>query len=72
MSDRQRPQGVRLGIGHEADALLSIWGEDAYAIACQRAKEASSVEMDSDWSHVADAVARRLGKRSSFLSHMFH
>lgn len=71
MSNRQRLQIVRLGIGQEADALLSIWGENAYYIARRRAQEASSEEMVSDWSDVAVAIARRTGKRSSILSSVF-
>jgi len=72
MSQRQRPQGVRLGVGHEADALLSAWGEKAYAIARQRAEEASSDAMVSDWSEVADLIARRTSERTSILSYVFH
>ncbi len=61
---RERPRGLRLGIDLEAEALLSSSGAEAYLIARRRAEEASSEEMTEDWSGVADAIARRTGKRS--------
>jgi len=72
MSQRQRREGVRLGVDHEAEALLSAWGQNAYAIARQRAEEASSDALFSDWSEVADLIARRTGERPSLISYMFH
>ena len=60
---RQRPQGLRLGIDLEAEALMSTSGGEAYWIARRRAEEASSEEMTEDWSGVADAIARKTGKR---------
>ena len=72
MSQRQRHPGVRLGIDREAEALLIAWGEKAHEIACRRAEEASSDELISDWSDVADMIARRTGKRTSIISYMFN
>jgi hypothetical protein len=60
---RQRPRGLRLGIDLEAETLLSSSGAEAYWIARRRAEEASSEEMTEDWSGVADAIARKTGKR---------
>ena len=69
---RQRPQGLRLGIDLEAEALMSTSGGEAYWIACRRAEEASSEEMAKDWSGVANAIARREGKRpGSILAAIF-
>jgi hypothetical protein len=67
MLQRERPQGVRLGIEVEADALLSTSGMEAYSIALKRAEEASSDEMARDWSMVAARIARRSGRRASLL-----
>ena len=53
---RQRPQGLRLGIDLEAEALMSNSGGNAYWIACRRAEEASSEEIAKDWSGVANAI----------------
>ena len=71
MLQRERPQGVRLGIEVEADALLSTSGMEAYSIALKRAEEASSDEMARDWSVVAATIARRSGRRSSVLDALF-
>ena len=71
MLQRERQRGVRLGIGLEADALLSISGVQAYSIALKRAEEASSDEMVRDWSVVAATVARKSGVRSSLLDALF-
>jgi hypothetical protein len=71
MLQRERPQGVRLGIEVEADALLSTSGMEAYSIALKRAEEASSDEMARDWSMVAATIARRSGRRSSVLDALF-
>jgi hypothetical protein len=71
MLQRERQRRVRLGIEHEADALLSISGVQAYSIALKRAEEASSDEMVRDWSVVAATVARKSGVRSSLLDALF-
>jgi hypothetical protein len=71
MLQRERPQGVRLGIEVEADALLSTSGMQAYSIALKRAEEASSDEMARDWSVVAATIARRSGRRASLLDALF-
>ena len=71
MLQRERPQGVRLGIEVEADALLSTSGMQAYSIALKRAEEASSDEMARDWSVVAARIARRSGRRASLLDALF-
>jgi hypothetical protein len=69
---RQRPQGLRLGIDLEAEALMSTSAGAAYWIARRRAEEASSEEMAKDWSGVANAIARREGKRpGSILAAIF-
>ena len=47
----------------ETETLLSSSGAKAYWIARRRAEEASSEEMTEDWSSVADAIARKTGKR---------
>jgi hypothetical protein len=60
---RERPRGLRLGIDLEAQTLMSSSGAEAYWIARSRAEEASSAEMTEDWSGVADAIARKTGKR---------
>jgi hypothetical protein len=70
---RQRPEGLRLGIDLEAEALMSNSGGNAYWIACRRAEEASSEEIAKDWSGVANVIARKAGKRPrSFLAALFH
>ena len=67
MLQRERSRKVRLEIELEADALLSIWGAQAYSIALKRWEEASSHETARDWSVVAATVARKSGTRSSLL-----
>jgi hypothetical protein len=59
MSHRQRSEGLRLGIGLEAEALISTSSGEAYSVACRRAEEANSEDMARDWSGVAAAIARR-------------
>ena len=71
MLQRERPQGVRLGIELEADALLSTSGMQAYSIALKRAEEASSDEMARDWSVVAATIARRSGRRAPLFDALF-
>jgi hypothetical protein len=63
MFHRQRPRGLRLGIELEAETLLSSSGAEAYWIARRRAEEASSEELTEDWRGVADAIARKTGRR---------
>jgi hypothetical protein len=71
MLQRERSRKVRLEIELEADALLSIWGAQAYSIALKRWEEASSHETARDWSVVAATVARKSGTRSSLLDALF-
>jgi hypothetical protein len=71
MWQRERPQGVRLGIEVEADALLSTSGMQAYSIALKRSEEASSDAIARDWSVVAALIARRSGRRASLLDALF-
>jgi hypothetical protein len=71
MSHQQRSRSLRLEVGVEASALISIWGSAAYSVALQRAEEASSQELANDWDGVARAIERRSGKRS-LLNHLFH
>ena len=64
MLDRRCPQGLRLEIHLEAETLMSNSGVDAFSIASRRAQEASSEQMERDWSRVAATIARRTGKRT--------
>jgi hypothetical protein len=64
MLDRRRPQGLRLEIDLEAETLMSNLGVDAFSIASRRAQEASSEQMERDWSRVAATIARKTGKRT--------
>ena len=57
---RRRDQAER--IEAEADALISDLGDGAYSEARRRAREASSDEMEREWSRVALAVARKTGR----------
>ena len=57
---RRREQAER--IEAEADALISNLGDGAYSEARRRAREASSDEMEREWSRVALAVARKTGR----------
>ena len=57
---RRRDQAER--IEAEADALISDLGDGAYSEARRRAREASSDEMEREWSRVALAIARKTGK----------
>jgi hypothetical protein len=72
MSYHQRPHELRLAISSTAEALISDFGDEAYAEARRRAEEASSDFFARDWSEVALVVARKTGRRSSFLAQMFH
>ena len=71
MSHPQRSPGLRLEVGYEASALISIWGSGAHSIALQRAEEASSEQLVNDWDSVALAIVRQSGARPSLLSHLF-
>ena len=57
---RRRDQAER--IEAEADALISDFGGGACSEARRRAREASSDEMEREWSRIALAVARKTGK----------
>jgi hypothetical protein len=72
MFDQQRSSGLRLGVRHEADALISTWGSRAHSIALQRADEASSQQLVDDWDTVALAILKKCGKRPSFLTDLLH
>jgi hypothetical protein len=63
MSYQQRPRPLGLRIDVEAETLVSNSGREAYWIARRRAEEASSEQMAQSWSGVADAIARKTGKR---------
>ncbi len=69
---RERPRGLRLEVGRQPNALMLNNGADAYSIACQRAKEASSEDMANDWTRVAATIGRKTGKRPSLLAYVFH
>jgi hypothetical protein len=71
MSYHQRPHELRLAISPEAEALISDFGGDAHAEACQRAREASNDSLARDWAIVAATIARRSGWRSSVLDALF-
>ena len=72
MSYHQGPHDLRLAIAFEAEALISGFGDEAYAEARRRAQEASSDFLARDWSEVALLVARKTGGRSSLLARMVH
>jgi hypothetical protein len=57
---RRREQAER--IEAEADALIGDLADGAYSEARRRAREASSDEMEREWSRVALAIARKTGK----------
>jgi hypothetical protein len=71
MSYHQRPHELRLAISSEVDALISDFGDEAYAEACRRAEEASSDFLARDWTVVAATIARRSGRRLSVLDALF-
>jgi hypothetical protein len=58
---RRRERAER--IDAEADALISAFGDSAYSEARCREREASSDEMEREWSRVALAIARKAGRR---------
>jgi hypothetical protein len=49
-------------IAFEAEALMANFGSEAYAVACQRAEEASSELLATDWREVALTIARKKRK----------
>jgi hypothetical protein len=55
---------LRLRVDTEAEALMSTFGREAYAVACQRAEEASSKVLAADWQGVALMIARKSARRS--------
>ena len=57
---RRRDQAER--IEAEANALIVDLGDRGYSEARRRAREASSNEMEREWSRVALAIARKTGK----------
>jgi hypothetical protein len=59
------PRALRLAVDLEAEALMSAFGHEAYAVACQRAEEASSDALAMDWRGVASRIARRSARRFS-------
>jgi hypothetical protein len=67
MSYRQRQRKLRLGIGVEAEALISDFGPEAYWAARRRAQEASSDAIARDWNGVALAIARKTRRGPAWL-----
>ncbi len=67
MSYKQRQRKLRLGIGLEAEALISDFGPEAYWAARRRAQEASSDAMARDWNGVALAIARKTRRGPAWL-----
>jgi hypothetical protein len=55
---QDEPRALRLMVGFEAEALIANFGGEAYAVACQRAEEASSAMLATDWHEVALTIAR--------------
>ena len=62
MSYHQGPHDLRLAIAFEAEALISGFGDEAWAEARRRAQEASSDFLARDWSEVALVVDPEDGK----------
>jgi hypothetical protein len=54
----QEPRALRLMVAFEAEALIANFGGEAYAVACERAEEASSEMLATDWREVALTIAR--------------
>jgi hypothetical protein len=57
------PRALRLMVAFEAEALMANLGGEAYAVACQRAEEASNGMLATDWREVALTIARN-GRRA--------
>ena len=55
---RHEPRALRLMVAFEAEALIARFGGEAYAVACQRAEEASNEMLATDWREVALTIAR--------------
>ena len=55
---RHKPRALRLMVAFEAEALIARFGGEAYAVACQRAEEASNEMLATDWREVALTIAR--------------
>jgi hypothetical protein len=53
------PRAPRLVVAHEAEALIADFGSEAFAVACQRAEEASSETLAADWREVALTISRK-------------
>jgi hypothetical protein len=53
------PRALRLMVAFEAEALIANYGGEAYFVACQRAQEASSEMLATDWREVALTIARK-------------
>jgi hypothetical protein len=53
------PRALRLMVAFEAEALIANFGGEAYAVACQRAEEASSEMLAADWREVGETIARK-------------
>ena len=52
-------RALRLMVTFEAEALVANYGGEAYFVACQRAQEASSQMLATDWREVALTIARK-------------
>jgi hypothetical protein len=72
MSQQHRPHELRLAVSSAADALISDLGSEAYAVARRRAEEASNDLLARDWSEVALVITRKMARRSSLFSWVFH
>jgi hypothetical protein len=53
------PRALRLMVAFEAEALIANFGGQSYAVACQRAEEASNEMLAADWREVALTIARK-------------
>jgi hypothetical protein len=72
MSQQHRSHELRLAVSSAADALISDLGSEAYAVARRRAEEASNDLLARDWSEVALVITRKMARRSSLFSWVFH
>ncbi len=59
LSRRERARQIEA----EADSLVRVYGQQAYAMARRREDEASSVRMSEQWIRIARAVACKTEKR---------
>jgi len=53
------PRALRLMVAFEAEAPIANFGGEAYAVACQRAEEATSGMLAADWREVGETIARK-------------